>query len=303
MVGPVAAAPTPRRAPSGADPTGIEWRWVAFRKVEYALTFGGLTGAMLARFLAPAPSTDFRGGILFDDALQRRFAMNDLRRRSTVVTLSDIGFYGAMAYRLVDSGYVPTFVYGRPEVSLQMAMIDLESFGFVAAVLWFPHLAFGRERPLGSHCRADPAFRAGEPVCADDHVEHNRSFFAGHAATAMAGAGLTCTHHRHLPLYGGGLADKMACGLTIASAAATGVGRLVTEKHHGTDVVWGWGVGAFAGFVMPEILHYRHAKAEPATAHATRPKTHPAEPPKTVHATFVPRVSMTGVELGVMGTF
>lgn len=291
------------RAPHGADASGIDWRWEPFRRVEYGLTFGGLTVAMLARFVAPPPPPTFRGGILFDEALQRRTAMDVGARRSTVVSLTDVGFYGVMAYRLIDSGYVPTFVYGRPEVSLQMAMIDLESFGFVAAVLWLPHMVVGRERPLGSHCRADEKFRAGEPVCAEDHVEHNRSFFAGHAAVAMTGAGLTCTHHRHLPLYGGGLADRMACGLTIASAFATGVGRMVTEKHYGTDVVWGWGVGAFAGFVMPEILHYRHEQKAPALGRDGAAKGGSAPPTKIVQASFMPRISLTEIELGVAGTF
>jgi hypothetical protein len=48
---------------------------------------------------------------------------------------------------------------------------------------------------------------------------------------------LTCVHHAHLPLYGGGVADTLACGTMIAAAVVTGVGRVVTEEHHAFDLV------------------------------------------------------------------
>jgi membrane-associated phospholipid phosphatase len=281
------------------DASAIAWRWQRFRPIEYPLTFGALAGAMVARFVAKPPSANWRGGILFDEALQRRFAINELPRRSTVVGLTDVGFYGAMAYRLIDSAYVPAVVYGRPEVALQLSMIDLESFSFVAAVLWLPHLAFGRERPLATHCRKDAEFRAGEPVCADDHTERNRSFFGGHPAVALTAAGLTCTHHRHLPLYGGGAADKLACALTLASAAATGVGRMVTENHYATDVLWGWGVGAFAGFVMPEVLHYR--RELPTAKPVAAKQSYAAAAP--VRVSLQPSFSSSELALRLAGTF
>jgi hypothetical protein len=74
----------------------------------------------------------------------------------------------------------------------------------------------------------------------------------------MTAAALTCTHHSNLPLYGGGAAEELACGLSLGAAAATGYGRVVTEMHYPSDVIVGFGVGAFAGWALPELLHYSH---------------------------------------------
>ena len=74
----------------------------------------------------------------------------------------------------------------------------------------------------------------------------------------MTAATLTCVHHSHLPLYGGGAGDTVACGVMLGAALMNGFGRVVTEKHYPSDLVVGFGVGAFAGWVLPELLHYAH---------------------------------------------
>ena len=173
-----------------------------------------------------------------------------------------------MAYRLVDSAILPTLVWRSPDVALQMSMIDLESFGFVALALWGGQAVFGRERPYVKRC-SDPAFGPSEAGCGQNSTEANRSFFAGHPAVVLTAAGLTCTHHAHLPLYGGG-GDALACGIMIGAAAATGVGRIVTEEHHLSDALVGYGAGVIAGWVMPEFLHYRLAKPSVVATEQTR---------------------------------
>src|SRR5690606_18909789 len=79
------------------------------------------------------------------------------------------------------------------------------------------------------------------------------------SATVLTAAGLTCTHHAHLPLYGGGWGESMACGLMIGAAAFTGYGRLQSGKHYPSDLVLGLGLGTLAGWVMPRALHYGFA--------------------------------------------
>jgi membrane-associated phospholipid phosphatase len=199
-----------------------------------------------------------------------------------------------MAYRLVDSAIVPSLVWQSPGVAFQMSMIDLESFGLVALTLWGNEALFGRERPLVKRC-GDPKFAASEGACNPDGQEHNRSFYAGHPAVVLTAAGLTCTHHSHLPLYGGGAADTLACGTMVGAAVITGAGRLVTEKHHASDVLVGYAMGGVAGWLLPWLLHYRTRSA--TAAHVARPSA-----PK-VALKMTPIVSQRDWGLAIDGSF
>jgi membrane-associated phospholipid phosphatase len=233
----------------------IEWRWRRFQAWEYAATAGALAGGFYLRFGAPSPGGDWRGGILFDDWVRDRTAVENVQNRRTVVGISDAFYLGSMGYRLVDAVFVPGVGWGNWDTALQLAMIDLEAFGFTAITLWGLQAMFGRERPYVERC---PGY--SEESCDPDSPERNRSFYAGHPAVAMTAAALTCTHHAHLPLYGGGAGDTLACGVMLGAAALTGYGRAVTEMHYASDVFVGLGVGAFAGFALPELLHYAHER-------------------------------------------
>lgn len=279
------------RSAHADTPAPVEWRWATFEPWEYPVTAAALGGAIVLRAVGPTPSANWRGGVLGDDWIQSRTALQSIPQRDHVTRITDYLFYGAMAYRLVDSAVLPMVVWGKPGVALQLSLIDLESFGFTAIALWGGQAIFGRERPFVAHC-ADPSFAASESGCAAGASEHNRSFFAGHPATVFTAAGLTCTHHAHLPLYGGGAPDVLACGLMIGAAAMTAVGREITEKHHTSDVVAGLGVGAFSGWVLPELLHYGRPRPSAATADAT---------PPLVRASVMPRVGPNEAGVAIAG--
>jgi hypothetical protein len=70
------------------------------------------------------------------------------------------------------------------------------------------------------------------------------------------GAGLVCSHHLNVPLYGNAYADAAACAIAAGAAVSTGVLRLVADRHYVTDVLAGAAIGAGAGFVMPMFAHY-----------------------------------------------
>ena len=289
---PIASDLSSPRADVNSSP--LTWRWQRFRAWEYPLTAAALGGAIVLRLAVPPPSANWTGGILFDDWVQDHTAIQGIQARQSVKTMTDVFFYGSMAYRLVDSALVPSLVWRSPDVAFQMSLIDLESFGFVAITLWGPQAVFGRERPFAKRC-GDPAFAATE-ACAPDSREHNLSFFAGHPAVVLTAAGLTCIHHAHLPLYGGGIADKLACGLMIGAAVVTGVGRVISEEHHATDLVVGYGVGVIAGFVMPEFLHYRLRK--PSLAEEPKATTAPL-----VRTTLLPQIGQRDLGLALRGVF
>ena len=116
----------------------------------------------------------------------------------------------------------------------------------------------GRVRPVEKGCATDPDYAS---KCSDP-VALNQSFVSGHTAVAFTGAGLTCAHHRHLPLYGGGAPDVLICAATLAAASATGVLRIVSDDHYSTDVLLGMSLGLASGWLLPELLHYGASSGE-----------------------------------------
>lgn len=274
-------------APSAHASDDIEWRWRRFQPWEYAATVGALAGGFYLRFGVEAPDGDWQGGILADDWIQDRVGVEGTDNRRHVVAATDAIYLGSMAYRLVDSAVLPGLLWGNWDTALQMSMIDLEAFGFVAITLWGEQALFGRQRPYVDHC---PGFASES--CNPESEERNRSFYAGHPAVAMTAAGLTCTHHARLPLYGGGALDTLVCGLTVGAALLTGYGRAVTEMHYASDVAIGLGVGAFAGFGLPALLHYGDER---------RPRV--VRTPPRVRVTAAPMLSEDRLGFGLVGLF
>jgi hypothetical protein len=135
----------------------VGWRdeWQRIRPWEYAYAAAALGTGLTLRFIVDSPPANWRGGVLFDDAILERIALENVDNRRFVQWYSDGLFYGAMAYRAVDSLAVPLLAHSDPDLALQMSMIDLESFGTVALVLWGSQAFVRRERPQVKRC-ADP---------------------------------------------------------------------------------------------------------------------------------------------------
>jgi membrane-associated phospholipid phosphatase len=88
-------------------------------------------------------------------------------------------------------------------------------------------------------------------------------FYSGHAAATATMAGLTCAHHQHLPLYGGGFADLAPCLAMIGVSLGAGATRIMADRHWASDVLTGWTVGALSGYVLPSALHYGFGGGRP----------------------------------------
>lgn len=238
----------------------VVWVWPRVRPWEYVAGPVLAGGSIAIRFAGPEPERNWQGGILFDDAIRDTIRVRG-EARGAVRLVSDGDFYGGMAFRVVDSAILPGVQHHAWDVALQMAFIDLGAFGVVGAALWGSQLVIGRERPYVEVCREDAAFAAREDECESDG-DWNRSFFAGHPATGVTAAALTCLHHSQLPLYGR-VGDPLVCGVAIAAASANGVARVMTEHHNPSDVLVGVGVGIMAGYVIPRSLHYGWGTAPP----------------------------------------
>lgn len=290
------AQSAPARADAQVEPSPIEWRYRRSQPWEYAATAVALGTGFYLRFVAAPRDANWRGGILFDDALREQVAVKSPSNRLLVTKFTDAMFYGAMTYRFVDSILVPGLGWGNWDTALQMVSVDLESFGFVALTLWGTQALLARQRPYVSRC-GEAGIAAAED-CRPDQAETNRSFYAGHPAVGMTAATLTCVHHSHLPLYGGA-GDTLACGVMLGAAVMNGFGRVVAEKHYPSDLIVGFGVGAFAGWALPELLHYAHPRSPSGTSVSASTSAAPVR----VRAVLLPTWSEGQLGVSLLGIF
>ncbi len=256
---PARAADSPRNF---GDPHTVHWHenWRRVAPWETVATLAVYAGAFGLRFAGPEPPDNWRGGVLFDDALGERVRLDNPVLSGDVGTMTDVLYFSSMVYRLIDSAFIPWLGYDDGDLAQQMSMIDLESFALVAGVMFGSQVFVGRQRPeYNSVC--DGSGSAQQQARCQQRGSRFRSFIAGHPATVLTAAGLTCTHHGRLPLYGGGWGDTLACGLTLGAAAFTGAGRVLAGKHYPTDLAMGFTLGAVAGFVLPRALHYGFSSA------------------------------------------
>jgi membrane-associated phospholipid phosphatase len=293
-------------------------RFQPMRPWEYAATALSLAGTFTLRFTEPAEPRrpNWRGGILWDEDIQDAIATRDPSSRAAWVALADIPFYALMVYPAVDALAVAGVGWRRWNMSLQLLMMDLEAFAVAAPLIWVTQYFVLRERPYMRYaCEADTTGKYGagyEEHCGDRQV--TRSFPSGHVAIAATGAALTCVHHTHVPLYGGGFGDALACGAAIGATALTSIARVAADKHYVSDVATGIGIGAFAGWLVPKALHYTFKSKKAAeieaelAAEAEASKRASAYGRPTLLAafpslTFGPRGTIDGFGAAALGAF
>ncbi|HEV8549343.1 MAG TPA: phosphatase PAP2 family protein, partial [Polyangiaceae bacterium] len=132
----------------------------------------------------------------------------------------------------------------------------------------------------------------------DKPAQLNSSFMSGHTTIAFTGAGLICAHHQHLPLYGGGAPDLLACIAALGAATTAGAMRVAADKHYATDVLLGMGVGLFAGYGLPNLLHYGAGNGQPRSLLPTFKSASAG-----IDAVLAPAVGPSGGGLTLVGTF
>jgi membrane-associated phospholipid phosphatase len=151
--------------------------------------------------------------------------------------------------------------------------------GFINNALFYQ---VGRGRPSYVGCAADPGY---DPLCGG--TGNNASFPSGHVLGIATAAGLTCVHHRYLPLYGHPAADAGACALMSLATVITGATRVIADRHYASDVAVGATIGFLGGYGLPWLLHYRTGAD--------------AERPATRHVFLLPFAGGRSVGIGVAG--
>jgi membrane-associated phospholipid phosphatase len=258
---PVPLARVERREPpppAAEPPRPKRLRWEPhqrFRPAQYAIAFGT---PVLFRFVdfhtREAREPRWRGAILFDEPVRDWLRADGTGSRVRAARLSDWAWYASMAWPLLDGMVVALALDGNPDVAWQLAALSVQAYALTGFISLTTIRAVARERPATAVCRENPA----DPGC---ELLQPRAFPSGHTAGAFAGAGLVCSSHRHLPLYGSRWLDQAACIGALMLGASTGVLRVASDRHYATDVIIGAGLGLAAGWLLPELLSYRSPSA------------------------------------------
>jgi membrane-associated phospholipid phosphatase len=233
------------------------WRreWPTFSPVEGAATVAAGAGTLVLLVLEPPQDPRWEGGILFDDAARGGFRLSSASARQRARSLGDLPYYAAPVIPLlIDPLVAAWLVHGDTKAAVNLGAVGLEAFSYAGLASFISTRISVRERPDTSEClRRQPR---GE--CELD----TEAFFSGHTTIAAASAGIVCANHRVMPLWGSRAADVAACALATSGAVATGVSRLMADRHYATDVIAGFGVGFGFGYAVPTLLHYARRETE-----------------------------------------
>ncbi len=235
----------------------LEWKpeWSRANAADYVVTGIGLATALTFAIIPPL-SSHAVGGVLFDDAARSALRLSTYGARRAASDASDVLLSLVISYPILFDAFALGYGYWRSaDVAYQIAVIDAEALAIATGIQGVANFALSRERPYGQDCGGEIPSTLGE--C--NGPSRYRSFFSGHSTIAFTSAGLTCQHHLHLHLFGGG-ADAAACVTSLVAATAIAVLRVMADVHYATDVITGSLVGTAVGFTVPAIHYARHGQ-------------------------------------------
>lgn len=239
----------------------LHWNpaWPNFRPIGYWLTGASILGAIGATVLLKYPDdARWKGGILFDDAFRDALRARNAGARDAIRIASDVTLLTSIAQvAIIDSVLVP-MLDRSPGVAAQLSLINAQAFAVNILIATLLFKAVARERPLIPDCQRDTNF---DPLCTTGAYA---SFPSSHTSNAFTAAGLTCVHHTYLPIYGSKPWDIGACVESLALATATGLFRIIGDRHHTTDVLIGAAIGFSIGYFYPWLWHYRYGEVRAA---------------------------------------
>jgi len=262
-VGPTAAraddrVPVRAETPSAPRPR-VEWspRWPRFRGWEYAATVAfGVGTVVVYRYAPPPAEPKWQGDNAFDDAFRSWLRADTRAERERAGAVSDVLWKGGMYFPFAVDVPVILLAHRQPGVAWQVLMMDVQATAVAQVINGALFYEVGRARPLYRDCLADPNY---DKLCGGD--DNAASFPSGHVLGIATGAGLTCAHHRYLPIYGNPAADAGVCALMSAATVATAATRIMADRHNASDAIAGAAIGFGVGYGLPWLLHYRGGAA------------------------------------------
>jgi membrane-associated phospholipid phosphatase len=262
------------------DDHRLEWKpeWRRVGVPEYGVTLALLGGALATHFWVSAPDEAlWTEPVLWDQWVRDGMRRKTRNGRNIAGDISD--FVAGASYLqplIIDPVIIAGVIDNNPDVAWQVFIISLESYSFTFFLNSVSKRLFARQRPYAVGCTKDPEY---SDEC--EHGDRFRSYYSGHSASTATSAGLVCSHHTHLPLYGGGWIDLGTCLLALAGTLATGTLRIAADKHWLSDVATGHLIGFGAGYFIPSLIYYKGFEGKPDEPEDTDPMT-TALPPMPV---------------------
>jgi membrane-associated phospholipid phosphatase len=258
----VATEPPERRKPSidlttDAGEPRVRWKpeWRRANVGDY-LIGGGLLAATVATLAIPPDESRWttEQSNPFDDAVREEMRLENVDNHYLARDGSDVTLLLTLNQVLVDTLIVAWWAHDADTVAWEMTVINVQALGInnlmQGAIAGFA----SRERPYG---RDRCIGQAAEQIEDCRSTKRYRSFYSGHASTSATLAALTCVHHAHIPLYGGGWPEAVPCFTSVGLAIATATLRVVGDQHWASDVIVGSGLGALTGAIVPLLLKYQ----------------------------------------------
>lgn len=248
------------------DGPRLSWNpaWPRFRAIGYALTSASVLGAIAVTVWLPYPeSPRWVGGILADTRVRSVLRARTPGLRDAIRSASDV----TMMVSLVQTGLIDGILLPALDqswfVMWQLSLMNAQAMALNVLVATLLFKAAARARPSYASCALDRNF---DPLCSAGSYS---SFPSSHTSTTFTAAGLTCIHHKYIPLWGGDPWDGAACASSIVIAAATGLFRIVGDRHYLSDVALGAAFGFSLGYLYPYLFHYQYGEDQPKVPNAT----------------------------------
>lgn len=238
----------------------LSWNptWPRFRAIGYALTGASVLGAIAVTLWLPYPeSPRWVGGILADTRIRSALRARSPGLRDAIRTASDV----TLVLSVVQTGLIDGMLLPALDqswfVMWQLTLMNAQAMALNILVATLLFKAAARARPAYATCAVDRNF---DPLC--DRGTYS-SFPSSHTSTTFTAAGLSCIHHKYIPLWGGDPWDGAACASSIVIAAATGIFRVVGDRHWFSDVALGAAFGFSLGYFYPYLFHYQYGEDQP----------------------------------------
>jgi len=187
---------------------------------------------------APPPEQDtvrWRGGVLFDDEVRAALRLSSDEARGRASAISDLLLRSLVALPLlVDLLLAATRLRRRPLLAAQLLLCSTLALSLSGLAQGWVSRTVGRERPYVQEC-----LKAERPAdCARSLAAGRVSFYSGHTAATATGASLVWLHAAFAPpaLRLRSQVLRIAAAL---GALATGLLRILADRHYATDVLGG----------------------------------------------------------------
>lgn len=249
---------SPARA-TEASPHRLHFPFRKASTTDYAvIAAGSVAYGVLGLVVPPAEEARWASPILLDRRARNALLAPTRAARARADLVSDLSLAASLALLASDSIVVAGVLDGNFDVALELALMDAQVFALSGPILHSLQLSIARARPDIAPCRSDTTH---SEQCGHSK---NTSFPSGHATAAFASAATYCTHRLKLKLYGHPAADAVGCGVQIGGAFASALLRVVSDRHHASDITAGALLGTALGLGVPLVVRSTTEKSAAA---------------------------------------